>query len=259
MKRKKISSYLKFLSKAIFIILILNYAVGILFLNFGTPIGLLASKYKLEKYSKAVYGENVMLYELPRYNFKDGEYHCKLVTKDTGILSELTYISLKGNISDANFTVDTDLQNEIRSIESQLGKDIYLPHPDMFYVIDGKQDFSKKQLKRIDKLYLLGITNTDVELTPEQSREKFFEIIAFIYKSLGDKYNFTSSQLIYVDINGVLETNISNKESKMTYERIKSKIKQNTAAELEEKLINQLKAVKNEQLTKDKLEIHYRY
>jgi hypothetical protein len=48
--------------------------------------------------------------------------------------------------------------------KKHLGKDIYLPHPDMFYVIDGKQDFSKQPLKRMDKLYLLGITNTDVSV-----------------------------------------------------------------------------------------------
>jgi hypothetical protein len=253
------SRYLKVSAIAIFIILILNYAIGIIFLNFGNPIRLLICKYKLEKYSKAVYGENAKLYELPKYNLKDGEYHCKLVRKDNGVLSELTYISPKGDIRDSNFTVDTDLKNKITSIKNQLGKDIYLPHPDMFYVIDGKQDFSKQPLKRIDKLYLLGITNIDVELTPEQSKERFFQIIASIYKSLGDEYNFTSSQLIYVDINGVLETNISSNESKMSYHKIKSKIKQNTAAELESKLINQLKAVKNGQLTKDKLGIPYRF
>jgi hypothetical protein len=70
------SRYLKVSAIAIFIILILNYAIGIIFLNFGNPIRLLICKYKLEKYSKAVYGENAMLYELPKYNLKDGEYHC---------------------------------------------------------------------------------------------------------------------------------------------------------------------------------------
>lgn len=259
MKRKQILGYFKFTIISIITILILNYVIGILFLNFGTPIGILISKYKLDKYSKAVYGENSTPNALPKYNIKDGGYHYKLITTDSKVISELVYIASKHIISDTNFIVDTDLINEIRNINSELDKDIYLPHADIFYGIDEKQDFTQQPLKRVDKLYLLGITNTDVELTPEQSKEKFFEIISYIYKKLDNKYNFTSSQIIYVDINGVLETNISSKESKMPYEKIKSKIKPKTQAELEARFINQLRDVKKGQLTKDKLEIPYRY
>lgn len=259
MERKQILRYFKLTMISIITILILDYVIGILFMNFGTPVGLLISKHKLDKYSKAVYGEKVVPNGLPKYNIKDGGYGYGLATPDNKVISEITYIASKNIIIDTNSIEDNNLINQMVNINNELGKGIYLPRAHIFCGIDAKQDFTQQPLKRVDKLYLLGIANTDVELTPEQSKEKLFEIISFIYKKLDDKYNFTSSQIIYVDINGVLETSISSKESKMPYEKIRSKIKPNIQGELETRFINQLRDVKNGQLTKDKLEIPNRF
>jgi hypothetical protein len=258
MKVKQILGYFKFIAIGITIILVLNYAIGIVFLNFGTPFGILLSKYKLDKYYQGVYGDDVSPHGLPMYNPKSSSYHYKLITKNNEVISELSYKVSKQIISDSNFKLDINLPNEIKTIDNELGEDIYLPKPFMYYGIDGNQDFSKHPLKRSDKLYLLGIINTDIELTPNQSKEKFLEIVSFIYKRLGNKYNFTSSQIIYIDVNGSLETYMSAKESTMTYEKVKSKIRVKEHGEVEEKFINQLKAVRNGQLTKDKLEMPYK-
>jgi hypothetical protein len=257
MKRKQILGYFKLISICITVIIILNYAIGIAFLNFGTPFGMIVSKCKLGKYYKGVYGDYVSPNGLPMYNPKSSSYHYKLITENNVVLSEVSYNISKKNINDSNIKLDINLPGEIETIDNELGKDIYLPKPFMHYGIDGNQDFSEQPLKRSDKLYLWGIINTDVEVTPEQSKVKFFEIISFIYKRLGEKYNFTSSQIIYVDINGVLETSMSSKESTMTYEKIKHRIENKNHGEVEDECITQLKAVRNGQLTKDELEIPY--
>jgi hypothetical protein len=257
MKGKQILSYFKFISVFITIIIILNYAIGIAFLNFGTPFGMIVSKYKLGKYYKAVYGDYVSPNGLPMYNPKSSSYHYKLIRENNEVISELSYKVSKQTISDSNLKLDISLPNEIETIDNELGKDIYLPEPYMYYGIDGNQDFSEQPLKRIDKLYLWGIINTDVEITPEQSKARFFEIVSFIYKKLGDKYNFTSSQIIYVDINGVLETSMSSKESTMPYEKVKHKIQTKDHGGVEEKFISQLKTIRKGQLTKDELKMPY--
>lgn len=252
--KKQILTYLKFTTIAIIVMLILNFVIGILFLDNSSLVGVIISKYKLDKYSKAVYGEEVFSNGLPRYNLKDGVYEYTLVTPNNEFVSGLSYEVSKDKLKDSSFIVEFDILSEIEIIDNELGEDIYLPRPDIFYWIDGNQDFSKKPLKRIDKLYLLGIRNTNVELTAEQSREELFAIISYIYKRLGNKYNFTSSQIIYTDINGTLETNISAKESLMPYEKIKSRIKSvKQEAELDMKFINQLRDVKSGKLSKDKL------
>lgn len=256
MNKKRIVGCLKYTTLAITVILVLNLTIGMLFLNFGTPIGLLISKYKLNKYSKAVYGEHVLPDGLPKYNAKDGEYSYELVTTNNEVVAKLYYEIPKDLLGDSNFKVEFDLLNEIKNIDNELGEDIYLPQPTIVYWIDGSQNFSQRPLKRIDKLYLLSIKNTNVELTLEQSKEEFFNIVSLIYEKLGNKYNFTSSQIIYTDVNGTLETYMSAKESKMDYEKIKSRIKLKTQeAELDMRFISQLRDVKNGELPKDMLQI----
>jgi hypothetical protein len=240
------------------VILVLNYTIGILFLSFGTPIGtpigLLISKYKLDKYSNAVYGEHVFPDGLPRYDLKSSDYTYKLVSANNEIVSELAYRIPKDMFSDSNFKVKFDLASEIKAIDNELGEDVYLPFSMIAYGIDGSQDFSQQPLKRIDKLYL-GIENINVNLTPQQSKEEFFKIVSFTYKKLGDKYNFTSSQITYTDINGVLETYMSAKEGMMPYKKVNSKIRALGLGEMEKKFIKQLEAVRNGSITKDMLEI----
>lgn len=257
MKRIQELGCFKRVIKSVIIILAINYIIGPFFLGFGTPIGLLISKYKLDKYSRAVYGENIVPEGLPKYNIINGGYSYKLIAEDNKVISELGYKTTKNIITDTNLNVERNLSSEIKEINSEIGKDIYIPNLHVYHTIDGNQDFTQQPLKRVDKLYVSMITNTNVELTTEQSKERFFEIIKVIYMNLDSKYNFTSSHITYIDINGILETDISYKESKMSYEKIKSKIKPIQQGELDAEFINQLKAVKDGQLEKDKLEIPY--
>jgi hypothetical protein len=259
MKTKQKLSCFKHATKGLIIILALNFVIGPFFLDFGTPFGLLISKYKLDKYSKAVYGENIVPDGLPKYNIKNSGYYYKLRTNEGAVISELRYITTEHIITDTNLKFKMNLQSEIKAINNEMEKDIYLLNPSIFYAIDGNQDFSQNPLKRIDKLYLSPIVNTNVELTPEQSKEKFFDIISMIYMNLGSKYNFTSSHIIYIDINGMLETDISSEESRIPYKELQSKIKPIQPGEGDTEFINQLKAVKNGQLIKDKLEIPYKH
>lgn len=233
-----------------------NILIGIVFLDYSPALGVLISKYKLDKYSKAIYGKEILSKGLPKYNILDGEYNYKLVTANNDIVARLSYEVIKNRIRDSNFIVKFDIEREIEIIDLELGEDIYLPQPLVVYWIDGNQDFSEYPLKRMDRIYLLGIRNINVELTPDESKEKFFNIVSHIYDSLGSSYNFTSSQIIYTDINGTLETDISAKESRMPYNKLKLNIKKyKQEPEISMKFINQLKDVKDGKLEKDRIQI----
>ena len=218
---------------------------------FGSPWGWLVAKYKLDKYSKAFYGDEIKQRGLLTYNFKDNSYSYDLILKSKNVGARIKYHPSPSVIIDSLYLekldekLDEELKERVKVLDNVLGEDIHLPQPTAYYRINADQDFSNQPLKRKDRLYLLGITNTDVDLTPEQSKEKMLEIIALVYKNLGDKYNFTSSQIIYTDINGTKETDISARDSMLPYEQIKQKINEIPGGEVQEQFIKQLKDVKS--------------
>lgn len=255
MQIKKLIKYIKVLVIGMITIIVFNFIIGVIFLNFGTPIGTLVSMVRLRSYAKAIYGTDVSYKGMPKFDFKSSVYYQQLVTKNDEDLT-LTYKPWGYTIIDTNYqrNIEPDyLQKKIYELDEVLGRDIYLPTPYAFYGIDANQNFNKPSLKTKDGIYLLGIINTDVTLTPEESKEKLFEIITFIYRELDDKYNFSKSQIIYFDVNGGLEADISSKESKRAYKSIEGKIKEAQLGTLEVELIEKLKAVRDGKLRKDEL------
>ncbi len=223
---------------------------------FGSPWGWLVAKYKLDKYSKAVYGDEIKQRGVLTYNLKDNSYWYDLIIKGNNAAVTIKYNPYRRDISDSLLyleKLDEKLKEKVKAMDNVLGKDINLPPATAYFAIDADQDFSNQPLKRKDKLYLLGITNTDVDLTPEQSEEKMLEIISAVYKNLGDEYNFTSSQIIYTDINGTKETDISAGDSMLPYEQIKQKINDIAGGEVQDQFIKQLKDVKSGILSKSEI------
>lgn len=73
--KKQILINLKLIIIAIMVLFVINILIGIIFLDYSPAIGVAISKYKLDKYSKAVYGEDALAKGLPKHNIKDGEYN----------------------------------------------------------------------------------------------------------------------------------------------------------------------------------------
>jgi len=86
---------------------------------------------------------------------------------------------------------------------SERNLDIELPNAFLFSTVLGNGEYSKN-IQLHQKTYLLGMINRE-KVAPEDSIKLPAEITKEIIGSLGERYNITSLQVLYTDLNGQYE------------------------------------------------------
>jgi hypothetical protein len=171
----------------------------------GNPISRTVAKNEIQKYIHEVYSADGEV-QKPRYSFPDREYFSE-VNIDNQTITMRYYAH---RITDENVT--NYFQNKLNddypaACASFSHDDLEFPEPDIYTAViaDGhyRSDFEKLNVQQ--KLYVLGVKNHDKTIPENESGTMPSKIASHLINELGDRYNFKSIQLIYVDKFGVYE------------------------------------------------------
>jgi hypothetical protein len=171
----------------------------------GNPISQTIAKHKIQKYIHEVYSADGEVGR-PRSSFPDRGYFSEVKVDNQTIT--MKYYAHR--ITDENVT--NYFQNKLNddypaARESFSHDDLAFPEPDIYTAViaDGHyhSDFEKLNVRQ--KLYVLGVENHDKKIPENDSGTMPSKIASHLINELGDRYNFTSIQLIYTDKFGVYE------------------------------------------------------
>ncbi len=185
------------------LILVIIAIVYILCVFIGPPFGKMIARHKVYDYEKSVYGTTQPIDEIV-YNLVTSNYIVKFKNKNF----KLRYDPYKNMLTDELFQdkVIKKLSSDYREVIEFFPNTIEFPKSHIFTRIIANGEYDDiDNLKVSQKLYLLGIVNRDANISIEESMRKPAEITTEVIRGLGNNYNITGVQVIYIDINGVFE------------------------------------------------------
>lgn len=192
----------------------------------GIPFGGIIAEHQVERYVTAVYGEtqiNAKAY----YNFKSNSYTLEIAGTDGHLTETYRYDPYRNLIFDEalNETIGTRFDSDYLKAVAQFDEPLEFPKAIIYTSVRGTGNYTADtdKLPVVQKLYVLGIVNSNVDIATEESVEKPAEITRTIIDSLGEGYNITSVQVIYTDINGVYEITSDSSTAEKLLDSLKSK------------------------------------
>ncbi len=193
---------------------------------FGLPFGKTIARHNIEKYIKIQYSEEKLYIGKITYSFKENAYCAKIQDNRHNTITQMSYQWQSNTLGDSNLSERTDkvFQIDLESFKKRLDPSITIDRAFISVGITADQDFKENQIRTINKLYILGLTNKDHSIAISESNEKFVDLVKDIFYFLEDKYDIVSSQILYKDRNGEKELFINNTQSKLPKEEIKKLI-----------------------------------
>ncbi|MDR2610378.1 MAG: hypothetical protein LBC58_02865 [Clostridiales Family XIII bacterium] len=179
----------------------------------GNPVSKAIAKNEIQKYIHEVYSADS---EIKRtyYFFPERGYFSEV---KIGIQT-MTLKFYANRITDENVTnYFQDKFNEDYPAACESFANDYLEFPEELYIHtfviaddNYNPDFEKLSVEQ--KIYLLGIQNRDKTISEDDSKNMASETAHQLIDAVGDRYNFRSIQLIYMDKFGAYEINLNDKD-----------------------------------------------
>lgn len=175
----------------------------------GPPFGGILAENKILNYASAMYG-STQVSTKAIYNFKDGYYHAEVSDEKGQNIKEIKFKLSENVLFDdiIQERVSIQFESDFSVIKESFPNTIQIPTQGFIYTViyaTGQYSVRIEELSLRNRLYILGIVNSDVNITESESMEKPAEITRKILDKLGGKYNITAVQIIYTDINGVFK------------------------------------------------------
>jgi hypothetical protein len=210
MKNKKVLIIIVLISVAALIAGFIFFIVNVFT---GNPVSKSIAKNKAQQYIHDVYTSDNKIDKI-YYSAKDGYYiaHAKI----GNVESIFKYSS--NQITDENVTdYFQNLFNQDYNTICKSFNNANLEFPTWIYVhtsvvANGNYSTDFKKLTVDQKIYLMGIRNSDKSISENDSKHMAAKITKEFLDKLDDKYNFRSTQMTYLDKFGLYEINIKNKD-----------------------------------------------
>ncbi|SHI04107.1 hypothetical protein [Clostridium grantii] len=210
--------------KVIIIVLLCFIGLFVFSLFKGPPFGGILAKNKILNYASAMYGD-VQLVTKVDYNIKDQYYFAELSGGNNQNIKEIRYSLFENKLGDEVLMekISTEFNSDFFVAKEFLQENIQITDGYIYTVIDANNKYTNKieDLSLEQKLYILGIKNSDISIIEKESIKKPAEITRKIIDQLGDKYNITAVQIIYMDVNGVFQIVADN--SNLSYSDLEKK------------------------------------
>lgn len=173
----------------------------------GIPFGGYIAKAKITDYVEQVYEFNESISK-PIYNIKDSSY----IVEIPQLGKEFSYDLANNQIFDMKLVnnINNQFQVDYDKLRNSYADNIELPNAFLFTSVLANGNYSK-DIPIYQKIYVLGIINRE-KIAPEHSIETAAKITKEIIDSLGERYNITSLQVLYTDLNGHYEITLDDKK-----------------------------------------------
>ncbi|MGH4052541.1 MAG: hypothetical protein ACREVX_14630 [Clostridium sp.] len=207
----------------------------------GVPFGNYIAQAKISNYARQVYGITTKL-KMPQYNVVNSNYVANILQQEN-VEFEITYDLSSNKIYDerVNTAYNGLFQEEYQEILKLYDGNVELPLTNISTSILANGKYSKDiyDLTCFQIFYITGIVNRE-KISPEESSKMPAKITRDVLDKLSNKFNVTSLQIIYTDLNGTFETIVKGKD-KLTVEKMqKNTAKLDKLGEVEKKLILEL-------------------
>lgn len=201
----------------------------------GIPFGSYIAKGKITDYVEQVYGFNESVPK-PQFNFKESAYNVYLPQ----LGNEFSYDHSNNLIIDTKLVGNINFQFQIDygKIKKSFVENIELPNAFLYSSVLANGEYSKNTTL-YQKIYLSGIINRE-KIAPEDSITMPAKLTKEIIDSLGERYNITSLQVLYTDLNGLYEITLDDKKSISIETLRKNTSKTDRIGEEERELIRKL-------------------
>ncbi|WP_078379931.1 YfjL-like protein [Sutcliffiella halmapala] len=220
----------------IFIALVFSFLLLFFYSLFnGIPFGSYIAKAKITDYVEQVYGFDEGIPK-PQFNYKESSYEVNLPQLGNEfsyhLSSNLIFDEKLGNEINSQFQIDYD------KLKNSYVENIELPSAFLFSTVLANGEYSKN-IQLHQKIYLLGIINRE-KIAPEDSIKLPANLTKELIDSLGERYNITSLQVLYTDLNGQYEITLNDNKSISVDKLRKNTSKTDQIGEEERELIRKL-------------------
>lgn len=201
----------------------------------GIPLGNYIAKAKVADYVEQVYGINESVPK-PQFNLKVSSYEVYLPK----LGNEISYDLSNNLIFDEKLIndINSHFQIDYNKLKNSYVGNIELPHANVFSFVLANGEYSKN-ISLHQKIYLLGIINRE-KIAPDDSIKMPAKVTKEIIDSLGERYNITSLQVSYTDLNGHYEIILDDNNSISVETLRKNTSKTERIGEVERELIREL-------------------
>lgn len=204
-------NFIKYLLKIFAAMILLTLlAVVLLFANglVGNPISKMIARNKIQTYIQAVYSVDSKVDKI-YYNLVTSSYEAKLQINGRNLLIRFSSNTVRDdNVSEF---FQEEFNQDYPAALTSFNKD-HIKFPAAVEIATGMVQDRKydKGFEKKQKLYLLGVQNSDKTISQSESQQLPARIAVQLLEHLGDKYNFVSIQMRYTDKYGVYEILLEN-------------------------------------------------
>lgn len=201
----------------------------------GIPFGSYIAKAKITDYVEQVYGLDEGVPK-PQFNYKESSYDVNLPQ----LGNEFSYDLSSNQIYDEKLIdeINSQFQIDYDELRNSYLDNIELPNAFLFSTVLANGEYSKN-IQLHQKIYLLGMINRE-KVAPEDSIKFPAKITKEIIVGLGERYNITSLQVIYTDLNGQYEIVLDDNKTVSVEALRKNTSKMDQVGEEDRELIRKL-------------------